>query len=231
MRCSLSACALILCVLAIPAAAQPVDASGTWTVTFNTPAGQNVATMTLTKTGEALAGTLSSEMGQVGIEGTQKEKTLTLGFTIETGNGPLYIAMTGVQDGDSMAGGVDFGGMGQSDWYASRAGSAPAAPAAGGAADVSGAWALEVTTEAGSGTPTVTLKQDGGQLSGQYSGQFGEAPVSGTITGQEITFGVEMSVQGTPVKIAYTGKVDGATMSGTVSFGDLGGGTFTGKRK
>jgi hypothetical protein len=43
-------------------------------------------------------------------------------------------------------------------------------------------------TQAGTGTPTVVLKQEGETLSGQYSGQLGEAPVTGTIKGNEFTF-------------------------------------------
>ena len=42
--------------------------------------------------------------------------------------------------------------------------------------DVSGKWLFNVTTDAGTGTPTVTLKQTGDSLSGHYSSQtLGEA--------------------------------------------------------
>ena len=50
--------------------------------------------------------------------------------------------------------------------------------------DVTGAWAFEVQTEAGTGTPLVTFKQDGEKLTGHYSSSvLGEAELSGSIKG------------------------------------------------
>ena len=97
---------------------------------------------------------------------------------------------------------------------------------------MSGTWALEVKTAAGGGTPTVTLKQDGEKLTGQYTSQMiGEAPVTGTIKGASFTFQFNASIQGNTMEIVYTGTVDGSSMKGTVKLADLGEGTFTGKRK
>lgn len=97
--------------------------------------------------------------------------------------------------------------------------------------DITGVWALEVITMGGTGTPTVTLKQDGEKLSGLYSGRYGDAEVSGSIKGAEFTFSFMMGEEGNPVAVIYTGKVDKDTMKGTVSLGDMGDGTFTGKKK
>jgi hypothetical protein len=99
------------------------------------------------------------------------------------------------------------------------------------ALDVSGAWVLDVSTAAGSGTPTVTLKQEGEKLTGQYSGQLGDAPVTGTLTGNTITFRFDVDVQGTALHVVYSGTVEADTMKGTVSLGEAGDGTFTGARK
>ena len=44
--------------------------------------------------------------------------------------------------------------------------------------DVTGKWAFAVETAAGSGTPTMTFKQDGEKLTGHYSGQLGEADLN-----------------------------------------------------
>ena len=52
--------------------------------------------------------------------------------------------------------------------------------------DVSGTWTFDVQTEAGSGTPTVTFKQDGEKLTGHYAGTFGEADLTGTVKGADI---------------------------------------------
>jgi hypothetical protein len=97
-------------------------------------------------------------------------------------------------------------------------------------AKVAGEWKLTVESPNGTGTPTVVFKQDGGTLTGTYKGRFGEAPLKGTIKGNEIKFTLTISPQGQDLQIDYSGDVDGDTMKGKVKFGDLGEGTFTGKR-
>ena len=99
-------------------------------------------------------------------------------------------------------------------------------------ADVAGNWALSVETQAGTGTPTLTLRQDGETLTGTYSSQvFGEQKVSGTVKGSAITFGFTASVEGNTIKVTYTGTVESTSMNGKVSLGDLGEGTFTGRKQ
>ena len=99
--------------------------------------------------------------------------------------------------------------------------------------DVTGTWAFEVQTEAGTGTPQVTFKQDGETLTGHYSSAvLGEAELAGTIKGSAIEFTVAANVQGNSLAVTFTGTVDDAnSMKGKVSFAGLGEGTFTGKRK
>jgi hypothetical protein len=99
--------------------------------------------------------------------------------------------------------------------------------------DVTGAWAFEVQTQAGSGTPEVTFKQDGEKLTGHYSSALlGEADLTGTVKGQAIEFSFTASVQGYSIALTFSGTVeDNNTMKGKVSFGGFGEGTFTGTRK
>ena len=99
--------------------------------------------------------------------------------------------------------------------------------------DVTGKWALEVTTQAGGTTmPEVTLKQEGEKLTGHYTSQaLGDANVTGTIKGQQIEFSFNVEVQGFGLHVIYTGTVDGNTMKGKISLGELGDGTFTGKKQ
>jgi hypothetical protein len=99
-------------------------------------------------------------------------------------------------------------------------------------ADVAGTWAISVDIGGNTGTPSVTLKQDGETLTGTYSSQvFGEQKVTGSIKGSNITFGFSASLEGTNVKVTYTGTVDKAAMKGTVTLGELGEGTFTAKKQ
>ncbi len=99
--------------------------------------------------------------------------------------------------------------------------------------DVTGTWSFQVTTSAGSGTPTVTFKQAGETLTGHYSStNLGEADLTGTVRGRDIAFKFTGSVQGTSVDVAYTGTIESNdAMKGTLDIGGLAQGTFTGKRQ
>jgi hypothetical protein len=97
--------------------------------------------------------------------------------------------------------------------------------------DVTGKWAFSVETSAGAGAPTFTFKQDGEKLTGHYAGTFGEADLTGTVKGADITFSFTVDAQGTALKETYTGTVDKDTMKGKLVIEGFGEGTFTGKRQ
>src|ERR1700742_5395315 len=99
------------------------------------------------------------------------------------------------------------------------------------AADVTGTWIMQVQTGAGSGSPTFILVQKGEALSGSYKGQLGEAQVTGTVKGDDVTIEYKVDGQAGSLAVKYTGKTDGKTMSGKVSLGQLGEGTFTGTKQ
>ena len=95
------------------------------------------------------------------------------------------------------------------------------------AVDVSGKWNMKVETSAGSGTPVFVLKQTGETITGTYSGQLGEAEVTGTLKGKEI----KLEFKAGDYNIVYTGTVDGNTMAGKVGIGDAAQGTFAGVKE
>ena len=99
------------------------------------------------------------------------------------------------------------------------------------AADVTGTWIMAVQTSAGSGSPTFTLVQKGDAISGTYKGQLGEAAVTGTMSGNDMTLEFTIDAQGQVLTIKYTGKVDGKSVSGNVALGAFGSGTFTGTKQ
>jgi hypothetical protein len=99
------------------------------------------------------------------------------------------------------------------------------------AADVTGTWIMAVQTSAGSGSPTFILVQKGDALSGSYRGQLGEAQVTGTVKGDDVTIEYTVDGQAGSLAVKYSGKTDGKTMSGKVSLGQLGEGTFTGTKQ
>jgi hypothetical protein len=97
--------------------------------------------------------------------------------------------------------------------------------------DVTGKWAFSVETSAGAGAPTFTFKQDGEKLTGHYAGTFGEADLTGTVKGADITFSFTVDAQGNALKETYTGTVDKDTMKGKVAIEGVGDGTFTAKKQ
>jgi len=100
-------------------------------------------------------------------------------------------------------------------------------------ADISGKWLFSVVTDAGTGTPTVTLKQQGDSLTGHYSSQLlGEAELKGTVKEKEFTFWFDTNVQGTNITVTYTGTAENKdSLKGTVDLGGAASGTFTAKRQ
>jgi hypothetical protein len=100
-------------------------------------------------------------------------------------------------------------------------------------ADLTGKWLFSVQTDAGTGTPTVTLKQSGDSLSGHYSSaQLGEADLKGTIKDQKFSFRINVDAGGTQLVVTYSGQTDGDNgLKGSVDLGGVGSGTFTAKRQ
>ena len=99
--------------------------------------------------------------------------------------------------------------------------------------NITGKWVFEVQTDAGTGTPTLTIKQEGEKVSGHYSSQtLGEADFTGTLKGQALTFTFQADLQGTAVPVTYVATVDSnSSMKGTIDIGGAASGTFTGKKQ
>ena len=99
------------------------------------------------------------------------------------------------------------------------------------AADISGNWKGTAEGPNGAIERTFTFKQDGETLTGTYKGQFGEAPLTGTVKGSDVKFSIKVNAQGQEFNVTYTGTVDGASMKGKASLGELGEATFTAKKR
>jgi len=233
---------VFLLAVAATALAQSANVTGDWEVTINSPQGSRNVNATFKQDGEKLNGVFKGERGELQFQGTVKGKEIKFTYTIKFQDNDLPITLTGDIDGDAIKGKADFGGFAEGDWTAKRMtgnsamakdkAPASAAPAASGEKiDVSGAWTFEVETSAGSGSPAFTFKQDGEKLTGQYKGVFGEAPITGMVKGNEINFSVKVNAQGTDVTLVYKGTIEKNSMKGTVQLGDLGSGTWTGKRQ
>jgi len=99
------------------------------------------------------------------------------------------------------------------------------------AANITGEWAFNVQTDQGGGTPAITFKQDGEQLTGKYVGQLGNADLTGTLKGNAIHFTFTLDVQGQQAPVTYDGTVEKNTMKGKLDIGGMVNGTFTATKK
>jgi hypothetical protein len=99
------------------------------------------------------------------------------------------------------------------------------------APDLSGDWVLTTTSPVGVQDADMTVRQNGGQLSGKLVSPQGPIDYVGTLEGSAVKFNFTFDAGGQPLKIEYSGVVAGDTMSGKAAFGPLSEGTFTAKRK
>ena len=97
--------------------------------------------------------------------------------------------------------------------------------------NVTGEWAFNVQTDQGGGTPTITFKQDGEKLTGNYAGQLGNADLTGTVKGNAIHFTFTLDVQGQQAPVTYDGTVEKNTMKGKMDIAGMVNGTFTATKK
>jgi hypothetical protein len=211
-------------------------ANGAWDVVMNTPQGTQNFRAEFAVEGETLKGQLKRGNNPQGlpVTGTAKGKEVSFSYSVKFQEMDLKITMTGNIDGDNIKGVADFGGLAQDEWTAKRAtgmATTPAVSAAPAAVnDLTGVWDGQVETSAGSGTPTLTLKQEGEKITGTYKGQLGDYPLTGTVKGDAVEFSFKVSgqVEGT---VIYKGTVSNGTMKGTIDLAGVASGTFTAKKK
>jgi hypothetical protein len=203
---------------------------------MNTPQGAQNFRAEFAVEGETLKGQLKRGNNPQGlpVTGTAKGKEVSFSYSVKFQEMDLKITMTGNIDGDNIKGVADFGGLAQDEWTAKRAtgmATTPAVSAAPAAVnDLTGVWDGQVETSAGSGTPTLTLKQEGEKITGTYKGQLGDYPLTGTVKGDAVEFSFKVSgqVEGT---VIYKGTVSNGTMKGTIDLAGVASGTFTAKKK
>jgi hypothetical protein len=238
---------LALVIFATIAPAQNVNAVGAWDVTIESPQGTRNGLLIIKQDGDKLTGMMKSPRGERPLDSvTVKGSDITLTMTINAQGQDLVVVYKGKIEKDKLSGDADFGGFATGTWSAvphkegaPMPGAAAPAPgpgtggsAATGQTDISGVWNFEVETPAGKGTPVFTLKQEGEKVTGTYKGQLGEAPVTGTVKGSDVTLMIKVSPQGEEITVTYTGKITGKdAMGGKATFGNLGEGNWTAKKK
>lgn len=96
---------------------------------------------------------------------------------------------------------------------------------------VAGTFKLTVNTQMGTQTPTLTLIEDGGALSGNMVGEFGTQEFSGgKVDGDSGSWDMTISAMGQEIALSCTCAVDGDSISGKMST-PMGDADFTGQRE
>ena len=239
---------LITILLVAAAAARTLQSNasvvGSWDITIESPNGKRTGVLVIKQEGDKLTGLLKTQRGDRPLDSvTVKGNEITFAMTAPVQGQDLVMTYKGKVDKGAMSGDADFGGFATGTWSAvphkedaAPASTPPAATTAPApASGITGVWDFDVTLDSGgTGAPTFTLKQEGEKVTGTYKGQLGEAPVTGTIKGNDFKISYKLNFQGQDLEGTYAGKLtSNDTMEGTITFSvsELGPGKFTAKRK
>ena len=95
---------------------------------------------------------------------------------------------------------------------------------------VDGNWNVTVNSPMGAQPSTLTLKQEGGALTGTQSAQGNTQPIAnGKVDGDVVTWSNSITTP-FPMTLEFTGTVAGDTLNGNVKAGSFGTFPFTGAR-
>jgi hypothetical protein len=94
-----------------------------------------------------------------------------------------------------------------------------------------GTWKLSMQTPIGERKSTLALQTAGGALTGKLTGEEGNATdiYEGKLDGNNASWKADIK-NPMPLTLAFTGTVDGAKISGTVSAGAIGSWPFSGTK-
>jgi len=95
---------------------------------------------------------------------------------------------------------------------------------------VDGNWTIVVKSPMGEQPSTLSVKADGGALTGTQAAQGqSQAIANGKVDGNTVTWSNSIT-QPMPMTLEFTGTLDGDTLNGSVKAGAFGAFPFTGKR-
>jgi hypothetical protein len=91
---------------------KPVDITGSWEMTVQSPQGAMTIVANFKQDGETLTGTHVSEMGEAPLKGTVKGVDVEYTLTLDMGGQQMSIVHKAKVDGNTMTGSADIEGMG-----------------------------------------------------------------------------------------------------------------------
>ncbi len=96
---------------------------------------------------------------------------------------------------------------------------------------IDGIYDIVIETPMGNQSAKLTLKTDGGTLSGLVESQMGALEFSGgTVSGEDVTWEMKINSPMGEMDLEYKGKVTGDDIAGEVKAGNFGSSPFKGKR-
>jgi hypothetical protein len=99
------------------------------------------------------------------------------------------------------------------------------------AQSITGLWDITVESPMGRDAMQTRFEQSGERLSGVMTTAGADVPLQGNVDGEAIRFDMSLDVRGQSLKLEYAGTVHGDEMTGTVQFGPMGTGNFSGVRR
>ena len=85
------------------------------------------------------------------------------------------------------------------------------------AASAAGSWSITSESPQGPVQLTLTLRQEGATISGEVSSPFGTFPLSGSLSGAELSFAFTAKIQDQEVAVTGKGSIDGNSIRGSMN--------------
>jgi L-seryl-tRNA(Ser) seleniumtransferase len=114
----------------------------------------------------------------------------------------------------------------------SKTAAAPPAATSPPAADLSGAWDVQIQFAAASATHTLQLRQRGAEIEGAHKGDFVTRDLTGSIDGDAVRLRSFIGEEsGDALSFTFAGTVSGDVLSGTLDMGEYLNAAWTAKRR
>jgi hypothetical protein len=95
---------------------------------------------------------------------------------------------------------------------------------------IDGTYDVEIDTPMGKQEAKLTVKADGGNLTGTMENDMGKNDISGTIKNNDVSWGMELNSPMGNMKLEFSGKVTGGEITGEVKLGAFGTAPFKGRK-
>jgi aerobic carbon-monoxide dehydrogenase large subunit len=95
---------------------------------------------------------------------------------------------------------------------------------------VDGTYHVEINTPIGKQEGNLILKAEGTKLTGRVEASIGQKDFTGSVSGNDVAWSVEISSPLGKMKLDFKGAVSGGNISGEVKTGSFGTSRFTGKK-